>query len=120
MESYVNDITLYGIKNCETVRRAFTWLEKNNFPYAFYDYKKNSPDYILLSRWCEKEDWRLILNFNSTTFRKLNLKSYKNLNRELAIQIMLKHPSIIKRPILEYRGFRLIGFRSDTYASRLL
>lgn len=103
-------ITLYGIPNCDTVRKARTWLDGHGVAYTFHDYKKAGITAEKLGRWCEAAGWETILNRAGTTFRKLPDAAKSHLDRTRAIALMLEQPSMIKRPIVEHDGGLLIGF----------
>jgi arsenate reductase (glutaredoxin) len=111
-------ITLYGIKNCDTMKKARTWLDEHNIEYAFHDYKSLGVDVQHLERWCKQNGWETVLNKAGTTFKKLADKDKADLNERKAIALMLKQPSMIKRPVLELTtGKTIIGFQPDTYAA---
>jgi Spx/MgsR family transcriptional regulator len=104
-------ITLYGIPNCDTVRKARAWLDTRGIAYAFHDYKKVGADPAKLAAWCTVAGWDKVLNRAGTTFRKLPDAERENLDETTAIALMLAHPSCIKRPIVEYPGGLLVGFK---------
>jgi Spx/MgsR family transcriptional regulator len=109
-------ITLYGIKNCDTVKKARAWLDSRGVPYEFHDYKIAGIDRPRLERWCREVGWDKVLNRNGTTFRKLPDAVKAELDDAAAIRLMLDQPSLIKRPILE-RGERvLVGFEPALYS----
>ncbi len=110
-------ITIYGIKNCDTMKKARSWLEKHDVEYAFHDYKTAGIDRARLERWSKKLGWEALLNRAGTTFRKLPDKDKQGLDAEKAIALMLAQPSMIKRPVLDLGGGHLlVGFRPETYA----
>jgi arsenate reductase (glutaredoxin) len=110
-------ITIYGIKNCDTMKKARSWLEKHGVDYAFHDYKTAGIDRARLERWSKKVGWEMLLNRAGTTFRKLADKDKQALDVEKAIALMLAQPSMIKRPVLDLGGGRLlVGFRPEMYA----
>jgi arsenate reductase (glutaredoxin) len=111
--------TIYGIKNCDTMRKAFTWLDQNRVGYAFHDYKKDGVERTQLEAWCKKLGWEALLNRAGMTFRKLSEKDKEGLNAGKAIKLMLEHPSMIKRPVLEAGGRLLVGFKPDEYKAAL-
>lgn len=113
-------VTLYGIKNCDTIRKARAWLDANHVAYDFHDYKAAGVDPARLTKWVETHGWETILNRAGTTFRKLPDDVRADLDRGKAIALMLEHPSAIKRPVLEYPGGSLVGFAPDRYARALL
>ncbi|MGE8142693.1 arsenate reductase [Novosphingobium sp. NPDC080210] len=112
-------ITLYGIPNCDTVKKARTWLESRAIPYAFHDYKKTGADAGKLAAWCAAAGWDKVLNRAGTTFRKLPDADKADLDQTRAIAVMLANPSCIKRPILEHPGGLLVGFKEADWAAAL-
>ncbi len=108
--------TIYGIKNCDTMKKARAWLDKNGVPYAFHDYKTAGVARELLERWENKVGWETLLNRAGTTFRKLPDKDKTGLNAKKAMALMLAQPSMIKRPILDIGGGKiLVGFTPELY-----
>jgi arsenate reductase (glutaredoxin) len=113
-------LTLYGIKNCDTMKKARVWLDQHEVAYIFHDYKVSGIDKASLARWCKARGWETVLNRAGTTFRKLPDTARADLNEAKAIDLMLAQPSMIKRPVLEGAGHLLIGFRPEEYqAARL-
>jgi arsenate reductase (glutaredoxin) len=104
-------ITLYGIPNCDTVKKARTWLDARGMPYIFQDYKKAGADAAKLAAWCDAKGWEVILNRAGTTFKKLADADKSDLTQAKAITLMLAQPSMIKRPVVEHPGGLLIGFK---------
>ncbi len=109
--------TIYGIKNCDTMKKARTWLDEHDAAYDFHDYKASGIDRAHLEAWIDKAGWETVLNRAGTTFRKLPDAERENLTREKAIALMLAQPSMIKRPVLEHGGKLLIGFMPEAYAA---
>lgn len=109
-------ITLYGIKNCDTVKKARARLDARGVQYEFHDYKIAGVDRAQLERWCREAGWERVLNRNGTTFRKLPNADKANLDGTAAIRLMLAQPSLIKRPILEIDGRVVVGFEPDLYS----
>lgn len=109
--------TIYGIKNCDTMKKARTWLDANGIENSFHDYKVSGIDRKHLEAWCDAAGWETVLNRAGTTFRKLDDAQKSDLNRERAIELMLEQPSMIKRPVLEAEGKITFGFKPDTYAA---
>lgn len=105
------NITLYGIPNCDTVKKARVWLEGQGIDFAFHDYKKAGTDAGKLTAWCDAKGWEVILNRAGTTFKKLPDADKADLNQARAIALMLAQPSMIKRPVVEYPGGILVGFK---------
>jgi arsenate reductase (glutaredoxin) len=112
-------IIFYGIKNCDTVKKARNWLDDHGVAYVFHDYKAAGVTAASLQRWCEALGWEAVLNRNGTTFRSLAEAEKADLTQTKAIKLMLAQPSMIKRPILEGKGLLLAGFKPDTYAAHL-
>lgn len=110
---------LYGIPNCDTVKKARTWLEAAALPYDFHDYKKAGIDAGTLRSWCEEFGYEQVLNKKGTTWRKLDPSFHENLDQDKAIKLMQQHPSLIKRPMLDTGSRRLLGFKQDAYQSLL-
>jgi arsenate reductase len=110
-------ITIYGIKNCDTMKKARAWLDKRGVAYAFHDYKTAGIERDRLEAWEKKVGWEVLLNRAGTTFRKLPDKDKANLNAEKALALMLDQPSMIKRPVLDLGGGKLmVGFAPELYA----
>lgn len=108
-------ITLYGIPNCDTVKKARTWLEGQGVDYVFHDYKKAGIDRASLERWCGEHGWETVLNRAGTTFRKLPDADRAELDQDKAIALMLAQPSMIKRPVLDLGDRRIVGFKPEVY-----
>jgi len=112
----MKNITLYGIPNCDTTKKAITWLSKNNIAFTFHDYKLQGITKEKLATWCNKQGWETIFNKRSTTWRELpETAQQKIINREEAIKIMLINNSIIKRPVIEHNGNIIVGFNEEQY-----
>ena len=112
-------IKLYGIANCDTIKKARTWLNDNGIDYEFHDYKKLGVPEDALKKWCKQLGWEALLNKRGTTWRKLDDKVRDNVTEESARQIMLDNPSIIKRPLLDKDGQFTLGFSADAYRDLL-
>lgn len=112
-------ITLYGIPNCDTVKKARVWLDARGVSYAFHDYKKAGADAAQLARWCAAAGWEKVLNRAGTTFRKLPESDRADLDAAKAVALMAANPSCIKRPIVEHSGGLLVGFKADEWAQAL-
>lgn len=113
-------VTLYGIPNCDTVRKSRAWLAEHSIDYRFHDYKKAGIDAARLSRWAESVGWETLINRAGTTFRKLGDAEKAYLDQSSAIAVMMAHPSVIRRPVVEHPGGLLVGFRADDWARGLL
>lgn len=111
--------TLYGIPNCDTVKKARTWLDGQGVAYEFHDYKKAGITAAKLKAWCKAFGWERVLNRAGTTFRKLPDAAKVGLDQTKAIALMIEHPSMIKRPIVEHEGGRLIGFDQSEWDAAL-
>jgi len=113
-------ITIYGIKNCDTMKKARAWLDKHRVDYAFHDCKTAGIERAQLEEWCKKVGWDTLLNRAGTTFRKLPDKDKNGLDAKKAIALMLAQPSMIKRPVLDLgRGKLLVGFAPETYSAAM-
>ena len=112
-------IQLYGIPNCDTVRKARKWLEAEGREYAFHDYKKEGVDAAKLVFWADALGWEAMINKRGTTFRKLDDADKEGIDREKAIALMVEHPSMIKRPVAEHAGGVLVGFKADEWETAL-
>jgi arsenate reductase (glutaredoxin) len=112
--------TIYGIKNCDTMKKARAWLDKHGVAYAFHDYKTEGISRERLDRWEKKVGWEILLNRAGTTFRKLPDKDKNSLDAKKALALMLAQPSTIKRPVLELAGGKLlVGFSPEIYSQSL-
>ncbi len=112
-------ITIYGIKNCDTMKKARAWLDKHGVDYNFHDYKTEGVDKERLARWSKVAGWETLLNRAGTTFRKLPDADKTSLTEKKAMALMLAQPSMIKRPVLEIGGKLLVGFKPDIYAAAI-
>ena len=112
-------ITLYGIKACDTMKKARTWLDEHGVDYQFHDYKSEGIDAERLQAWCAEHGWEVILNRKGTTFRKLDDTQKSDLDQARAIDLMLAQPSMIKRPVLDLGDKTLVGFKPDNYQAAL-
>ncbi|MBD3584924.1 ArsC family reductase [Salinimonas sp. HHU 13199] len=107
--------TLYGISNCDTIKKAKKWLETNNINYQFHDFRKDG----LSRQWLEQTEaklgWETLLNKRGTTYRQLDEQTKTNMTRDTALDIMADSPAIIKRPVLSHNASLYVGFKSDDY-----
>jgi Spx/MgsR family transcriptional regulator len=108
-------VTLYGIKNCDTMKKARAWLDAKGVPYAFHDYKAEGIDRARLETWAGSVGWETLLNRAGTTFRKLPDADKAGLDEGRAIALMLDQPSMIKRPVLDLGGRLVVGFKPEQY-----
>ncbi|WP_441242217.1 ArsC family reductase [Tardiphaga sp. 768_D3_N2_1] len=109
-------ITIYGIKNCDTMKKARVWLDSHGVAYSFHDYKAEGIDKARLQRWAKEVGWETLLNRAGTTFRKLDDSAKEGLTEAKAIALMLEQPSMIKRPVLDLGGKLVVGFKPEIYA----
>ena len=110
-------VTIFGIKNCDTMQKAFKWLDAHGVAYGFHDYKKAGVTTAQLAQWCDAAGWEMVLNRAGTTFRKLNDADKKGLTQDKAVALMAAQPSMIKRPVLDADGKLEIGFKPERYAA---
>ena len=114
-------VTIYGIKNCDTMKKARAWLAEHGVDYAFHDYKTLGIDRPRLEKWAKALGWETLLNRSGLTFRNLPEADQQGIDAGKAIALMLAHPSMIKRPVLELGGGRVLaGFRPETYEGAVL
>ena len=111
-------VTIYGIKACDTMKKARDWLDGRGVAYDFHDYKAAGVSRAALERWAGQVGWQTLLNRAGTTFRKLPDQARADLDEAKAIELMLVQPSMIKRPVLDVDGDLTVGFRPETYAAR--
>ncbi len=109
-------ITLYGIRNCDTMRKARQWLDAHGVDYQFHDYRKDGLDEEQLRAWVDELGWEALLNKRGLTWRKLPPAVREAIDKESAIQIMRENPAIIKRPLLDLGDRRVVGFDEARYA----
>lgn len=112
-------VQFYGIPNCDTVKKARTWLDAQGIPYVFHNYKTEGVDAALLARWVDRVGWEVLLNKAGTTFRKLPDAEKQGIDAKKAQALMIANPSIIKRPVVELTDGLIVGFSPDRYAQAL-
>ena len=112
-------ITVYGIPNCDTVRKARVWLADNAVDYSFHDFKREGADQDLVRSWVQALGWECVLNRNGTTFRKLEPEQKEHLDAEKAIRLMVAQPSCIRRPVVDHSGGLLVGFDPAEWQAKL-
>jgi arsenate reductase len=111
-------VTIYGIKNCGTMKKARAWLEQHGVDYVFHDYKTEGIQRERLEQWYKKVGWETLLNRAGTTFRKLPESEKARVDAHTAMELMLEQPSMIKRPVLELGGGKLlVGFTPENYST---
>jgi arsenate reductase len=108
-------ITIYGIKNCDTMAKARAWLDRKGVKYKFHDYKEGGIDRAHLEQWVKDVGWETLLNRAGTTFRKLPDAQKTGLNESKAISLMMAQPAMIKRPVLDIGKRRIVGFKAAVY-----
>jgi arsenate reductase len=106
---------LYGISNCDTVKKAKNWLETNNIDYRFHDFRKQGLEPETIKDWLSQISWDKLLNKRSTTWRNLDPEVQQSVNAETVVQLLVANPTLIKRPVLAVNGIINIGFNTDTY-----
>lgn len=111
---------IYGIKNCDTMKKAIKWLNDNQIEFTFHDYKKEGLNAEVIQQWVNELGWESLLNKRGTTWRKLDEELKNNMDEEQAIACALDNPSIIKRPLIIKDGQYLLGFSADTYNKFLI
>jgi arsenate reductase len=110
-------VTMYGIRNCDTVKKARAWLDARGIAYQFHDYKTAGIDAARLRGWAAELGWEKLLNRAGTTFRKLPEADKEGLDADKAIALMLARPSMIRRPVLDLGGRRLLGFDEEAWSA---
>ena len=111
--------TLYGIKNCDTIKKARKWLADNGIEYTFHDVRTDGIDGATIEKWIEQTDWETVLNRRGTTWRKLDSNVQEATNRDTVTALLLEQPAMIKRPVLDVDGAITIGFKIDQYQTIL-
>jgi Spx/MgsR family transcriptional regulator len=113
-------VRLYGIPNCDTVKKAIHWLEENKLPFEFHDYKKDGVPKDKLKQWCDSKGWETLFNRRSTTWKELSALENKDVKTQsAAITTMLQHSSIIKRPVIEFNNEIIVGYNEKEYFQKL-
>ena len=106
---------LYGISNCDTVKKAKNWLDTQNIDYSFHDFRKDGLDAKIIDQWLKTTAWDKILNKRSTSWRNLETSIQQSVKAENITELLVKNPTLIKRPVLDVNDIITIGFNSDTY-----
>lgn len=112
-------ITLYGIRNCGTMKKAFTWLDEQGIEWQLHDFRRQGVDPKLLRQWAAALGWRTLLNTRGTTWRRLTAEQQADMTAGKAVQLMEEYPSLIRRPVLEANGRLVVGFEPAIFASVL-
>lgn len=112
-------IAMYGIRNCDTIKKARNWLEGRGVAYDFHDYKVEGADAARLRRWVAEHGWETVLNRAGTTFRALPDADKQGIDADKAVRLMLAHPSMIKRPVLDLGGETVVGFKPERYEAAI-
>lgn len=111
--------TIYGIRNCDTMKKARAWLDGRDIAYVFHDYKASGIARATVEGWVDELGWEALINRAGTTFRKLPEADRADLDRDHAIALMLAQPSMIRRPVLDTGAARIVGFKAERYAELL-
>jgi arsenate reductase len=112
-------VTIYGIKACDTMKKARAWLDAHDVAYQFHDYKARGVDRVALELWAANVGWEVLLNRAGTTFRNLPDADKQGLTHDRALALMFAQPSMIKRPVLDADGALIVGFKPEIYEARL-
>ncbi len=112
--------TLYGIKNCDSVKKARKWLEKNQIDYQFHDFRSDGITENQIGNWIDTLGWETLINKRSTTWKELDSNTKDAMNAQTAIQAILAAPTLIKRPLIEFNNQTMVGFKADIYQNLLL
>jgi arsenate reductase (glutaredoxin) len=115
----LTNTTIYGIRNCDTMKKARAWLDEHGIAYTFHDYREHGIDRALLEHWAREVGWEKLLNRAGTTFRKLPDREREGVDEPRAIALMLAQPGMIKRPVLVAGEALLVGFRPEAYAAQI-
>ena len=107
--------TIYGINNCDTVKKAIKWLNEQNIDYTFHDFRKDGLTAELVEKFVTKSDWQTLVNKRSTTFRNLEDSVKNSLSEESVAEVLLANPTLIKRPVLDHNDSITLGFKADNY-----
>ena len=106
---------LYGISNCDTVKKAKNWLETHNIDYQFHDFRKQGLDANTINQWLQSVSWDKILNKRSTSWRNLDPSIQQTVNEKNIVDLLIENPTLIKRPVMDVNDTITLGFNSDTY-----
>lgn len=106
---------VYGIKNCDTIKKTLKWLEAEEKQFVFHDYRRDGIDQIMVQKFIDALGWEALVNKRGTTYRQLSDEQKKHLDQDNAAALMLIHPAMIKRPLLEHNGQYFLGFKPEQY-----
>jgi len=106
---------IYGINNCDTVKKAKNWLDSHNIDYSFHDFRKDGLDKDIINGWLKTIAWDKILNKRSTSWRNLDASAQQAINETNVVDLLVKNPTLIKRPVMQVNDIITVGFNSDTY-----
>jgi len=115
MSGLAAGVRIYGIRQCDTMKRAFAWLDEHDIDYTFHDYKKHGIDRERVDLWCGKVGWEKLVNRRGTTWRRVPEEMRDHIDVERAIYLMVEHPTLIKRPVLEAGDELIVGFDAERY-----
>ncbi len=115
----MSSVTLCGIKNCDTVKKAKKWLEQNGIDYNYHDFREHGVDKAALEEWVKELGWEVLLNKRSTTWKQLSDDDKSDINADKAVMLFLAYPTLIKRPVLITQNGILVGFKEAEYSERL-
>ncbi|WED21128.1 ArsC family reductase [Vibrio sp. JC009] len=110
-------VTMYGIPNCDTIKKAKKWLQAAEIEFEFHDYRKQGVDEALVKTFCDQLGWEQVLNKRGTTYRQLTQEQKDTLDENSAIKLLVEFPAMIKRPILSIDGSYHIGFKAEQYSA---
>ena len=110
---------MYGIKNCDTIKKARRWLEENNIDYHFHDVRTDGLEQATIESWLQSVSWEKLLNKRATTWRQLDDPRKEQLDQSIAVELLLAHPTLIKRPVLVDNSTCIVGFKDAEYAAQL-
>ena len=115
----MKDIHIYGIRNCDTMKKAFQWLDRHQIPYTFHDYKKSGADATVLAQAIEQHGWESVINRKGTSWRALSDQAKTGMTGETALTAAVDNPSLVRRPLMVYDGAVYLGFDEALYATLL-
>lgn len=118
----LKSVTLYGIKNCDTVKKARRWFDDNGIDYLFHDFRQDGLEASLVLQWTTRIDWEVLVNKRSTSWRNLDEDSKQNLSKDTIVELLIANPTLIKRPVVDIKGTDclFVGFNQNHYEEQLL